>query len=162
MELINRCIAHDVQQVHPELRFHLQPSSSIGTAGSERCSLYRDECGGTSYRPGDLFSILVSCCSTLSSYQTHCRQDFPDEYRRWDSCDPFNLFEAPITTYIPPNSKSIETNLKAEARMATLLMIWTDCDREGEHIGSEIVAVCRKVNPRIVVKRARFSAIIAK
>lgn len=40
-------------------------------------------------------------------------------------------------------------------------MIWTDCDREGEHIGSEIMAVCRKANPRIRVKRARFSAIIA-
>lgn len=40
-------------------------------------------------------------------------------------------------------------------------MIWTDCDREGEHIGSEIVAVCRRSNPNIIVKRARFSAIIA-
>lgn len=40
-------------------------------------------------------------------------------------------------------------------------MIWTDCDREGEHIGSEIVKVCREGNPRIIVKRARFSAIIA-
>lgn len=41
-------------------------------------------------------------------------------------------------------------------------MIWTDCDREGEHIGSEVAQVCRKANPRIIVKRARFSAIIAK
>lgn len=40
-------------------------------------------------------------------------------------------------------------------------MIWTDCDREGEHIGSEVAQICRKANPRIVVKRARFSAIIA-
>lgn len=48
----------------------------------------------------------------------------------------------------------------AEARKADQLMIWTDCDREGEHIGSEIANVCRKANPRIVIKRARFSAII--
>lgn len=41
-------------------------------------------------------------------------------------------------------------------------MIWTDCDREGEHIGSEVADICRKANPRIIVKRARFSAIIAK
>lgn len=39
-------------------------------------------------------------------------------------------------------------------------MIWTDCDREGEHIGSEVAQVCRKANPRIRVKRAKFSAII--
>lgn len=57
--------------------------------------------------------------------------------------------------------KKIERNLQTESRRADLLMIWTDCDREGEHIGSEIAAVCRKANPRIVVKRARFSAIIA-
>lgn len=49
-----------------------------------------------------------------------------------------------------------------EARQATHLMIWTDCDREGEAIGHEIVQVCRKANPRLIVKRARFSAIIAK
>lgn len=56
--------------------------------------------------------------------------------------------------------KPIEKNLQREARQADILMIWTDCDREGEHIGSEIVDVCRKVNRRIIVKRARFSAII--
>ncbi len=41
-------------------------------------------------------------------------------------------------------------------------MIWTDCDREGEHIGSEIVGVCRKGKEGLRVKRARFSAIIPK
>lgn len=41
-----------------------------------------------------------------------------------------------------------------------MLMIWTDCDREGEHIGAEIASVCRRVKGNIVVKRARFSAII--
>lgn len=57
--------------------------------------------------------------------------------------------------------KGVERNLQTEARNADLLMIWTDCDREGEHIGSEIMKVCRKVNARLIVKRARFSAIIA-
>lgn len=50
----------------------------------------------------------------------------------------------------------------SEARGADMLMIWTDCDREGEHIGSEIVTVCRKAKRNIIVKRARFSAIIAQ
>ncbi|KAG6875307.1 hypothetical protein C0993_009864, partial [Termitomyces sp. T159_Od127] len=49
-----------------------------------------------------------------------------------------------------------------QARRADTLMIWTDCDREGEHIGMEIVNVCRKAKRNIVVKRARFSAIIAQ
>jgi len=57
--------------------------------------------------------------------------------------------------------KAVERNLQQEARNADLLLIWTDCDREGEHIGSEVAEVCRRANPRIRVKRARFSAIIA-
>jgi DNA topoisomerase-3 len=86
--------------------------------------------------------------------------DFPDEYRQWNSCDPITLFDAPIHSSVPADSKSIERNLLTEARTADTLMIWTDCDREGENIGSEIVKVCRKSRPQIVVKRARFSAII--
>ena len=40
-----------------------------------------------------------------------------------------------------------------------MLIIWTDCDREGEHIGSEIVEICRGSNPRLDVYRARYSAV---
>lgn len=60
----------------------------------------------------------------------------------------------------PQSLQQLEQNLKAEARRADLLMIWTDCDREGEHIGYEVVEVCRQVNPRLRVRRARFSALI--
>ncbi|WVO16515.1 hypothetical protein L204_104193 [Cryptococcus depauperatus] len=86
--------------------------------------------------------------------------DFHDNYRKWSACEPFALFEAPIVNFIPPALKAVEQNLQNEARRADVLMIWTDCDREGEHIGSEVVEVCRKVNRGILVKRARFSAII--
>jgi DNA topoisomerase III len=44
-----------------------------------------------------------------------------------------------------------------EAKYARALFIWTDCDREGEHIGSEIEKAARKGNAQIQVKRARFS-----
>lgn len=39
------------------------------------------------------------------------------------------------------------------------LIIWTDCDREGENIGYEIIEVCRTVKPNIKVFRAKFSEI---
>jgi DNA topoisomerase-3 len=98
---------------------------------------------------------------TVTSVSGHLlAHDFPDEYRQWNSCDPITLFDAPIHSAVPTPSKSIEHNLLTEARTADTLMIWTDCDREGENIGSEIVKVCRKSRPHIVVKRARFSAII--
>ena len=59
------------------------------------------------------------------------------------------------------DKKAIAANLEREARGAQKLIIWIDCDREGEAIGKEIQDICRKVNPRIEVKRARFSAVIA-
>ncbi|KAI0032905.1 DNA topoisomerase [Vararia minispora EC-137] len=88
--------------------------------------------------------------------------DFDENHRKWNSCDPFALFDAPVITDVDKDKKAIATNLQNEARRAQQLMIWTDCDREGENIGAEIVKVCRKTNPAIPVKRARFSAIIAQ
>ncbi|KAJ7899089.1 prokaryotic type I DNA topoisomerase, partial [Mycena leptocephala] len=88
--------------------------------------------------------------------------DFPDTHRKWYSCDPISLFDVAVESFISKDSKSIESNLAAEARRADMLMIWTDCDREGEHIGSEVKRVCRRAKPNITVKRARFSAIIAQ
>lgn len=41
------------------------------------------------------------------------------------------------------------------------MIIWTDCDREGENIGFEIIDVCRAVKPNIPVYRAKFSEITA-
>ncbi|KDR67536.1 hypothetical protein GALMADRAFT_79789 [Galerina marginata CBS 339.88] len=88
--------------------------------------------------------------------------DFGDRHRKWNSCDAFELFDAPVETLIPSDKKAIEQNLLTQARRADVLMIWTDCDREGEHIGMEVARVCRKAKPTIRIKRARFSAIIAQ
>jgi DNA topoisomerase-3 len=97
--------------------------------------------------------------SVLGHLTTHA---FGEAYRIWHSCDPFALFDAPVYSQIPADNKSIERNLINEAKRSNMLMIWTDCDREGEHIGSEVARVCRGAKRDIVVKRARFSAIIAQ
>lgn len=55
------------------------------------------------------------------------------------------------------DKKAIAKNITDQAKYARLLVIWTDCDREGEHIGGEIVDAARKGNAHIQVKRARFS-----
>ncbi|KAF8149452.1 DNA topoisomerase [Crassisporium funariophilum] len=88
--------------------------------------------------------------------------DFYDTHRKWHSCDSFELFDAPVETMVPPDKKGVEQNLLTQARSADVLMIWTDCDREGEHIGMEVARVCRRAKANIRVKRARFSAIIAQ
>lgn len=50
-------------------------------------------------------------------------------------------------------------NIASEARNARVLFIWTDCDREGEYIGTEVRDIALKANPHIIVKRAKFSNI---
>lgn len=89
-------------------------------------------------------------------------QDFTDRHRKWSSCDPSELWDAPTVVSVPEKNKPIERNILSLARRAHTVMIWTDCDREGEHIGLEVVEVCRKVKANITVRRARFSAIIAQ
>ncbi|KAG6836236.1 hypothetical protein H0H93_009928 [Arthromyces matolae] len=108
------------------------------------------------YPQTDSFFTVTCVAGHLTS------NDFSDAHRKWNSCDPFDLFDAPVETFIPSDKKAIEENLLAQARRADMLMIWTDCDREGEHIGLEIVRVCKKAKRNIDVKRARFSAIIAQ
>lgn len=39
------------------------------------------------------------------------------------------------------------------------MIIWTDCDREGENIGFEIIKVCTDIKPNLQIYRARFSEI---
>ena len=55
--------------------------------------------------------------------------------------------------------KAIADNLRKLGRTSQLLVIWTDNDLEGENIGAEVVQVVKSVNPRIVIKRARFSVV---
>lgn len=82
--------------------------------------------------------------------------DFGPAFKKWTAETLDALFTAPIIKTVNPKLKALEDNLKAQARMADLLVIWTDCDREGENIGAEVAQVCRAINPRIIVKRGIF------
>lgn len=84
--------------------------------------------------------------------------DFEERYRKWHSCNPSQLFEARILTKVAEDKKAIADNIARQAQLNDALFIWTDCDREGEHIGSEVRDIARGGNPNIQVKRARFHA----
>ena len=84
------------------------------------------------------------------------------EHRSWAQTNPITLFDAPVTTFVPDDKADVARNLKREALGAKVLVIWTDCDREGEAIGGEIVATVRTVVPDITVRRARFSGLVER
>lgn len=103
--------------------------------------------------------------------------DFNSGYKNWSYPPPVTLFGAPITTFVSnvsitdvglfmkhaaefvQDKGTVAKNIEEQARYCRALFIWTDCDREGEHIGGEIRDAAKKGNPQIEVKRAQFSNI---
>ncbi|KAJ5834601.1 DNA topoisomerase type IA [Penicillium robsamsonii] len=83
--------------------------------------------------------------------------DFDRQYKGWQSCPPGVLFEAPVQETVDKDKLPIADNIRDQAKYSKALFIWTDCDREGEHIGSEVRNQAKAGNARIEVKRAKFS-----
>ena len=53
----------------------------------------------------------------------------------------------------------IVDNLEEQSKNAEELVLWLDCDMEGEAIAKEVEELCTKFNPHLVVRRARFSSL---
>ncbi|XP_070617542.1 DNA topoisomerase 3-alpha [Erythrolamprus reginae] len=105
-----------------------------------------------------LFNQNVTLIMTSVSGHLLSR-DFKAPFRKWHSCNPLVLFDAEIEKFCPENYMDIKRTLEREVRPCQALVIWTDCDREGENIGFEIIHVCKAVKPNLQVFRARFSEI---
>ncbi len=60
-----------------------------------------------------------------------------------------------------PNGDMIDLvrNLEILARSASCLVLWLDCDREGEAIAYEVIEIATRVNSNLTIRRARFSAV---
>ncbi|KAK7939409.1 hypothetical protein WMY93_002735 [Mugilogobius chulae] len=97
---------------------------------------------------------------TMTSVSGHLLGvEFKAQFQKWHSCNPVLLFDAEVEKYCPDNMIQIKRTLEKEARQCQALIIWTDCDREGENIGFEIIDVCKAVKTNIQVYRAKFSEI---
>jgi DNA topoisomerase-3 len=69
--------------------------------------------------------------------------EFHEQFRKWWSCHPVQLFDLPVERGVEEeNMINIKKSLEKEVRGCKLLIIWTDCDREGENIGMEVVTMC--------------------
>ncbi|CAG2100204.1 unnamed protein product [Medioppia subpectinata] len=102
---------------------------------------------------GDCRMVMTSVCGHLFNY------DFTSDHKKWWSCEPKSLFQAPIVQTCNDSNQRIKSTLEREAKRCQVLIIWTDCDREGENIGFEVITVCRAANPRLDIFRAHFSEI---
>jgi DNA topoisomerase III len=85
--------------------------------------------------------------------------DFGQEYG-WSNCAPIKLFDAPIETFYKDDMEGLERMLAQQSKNVQAVILWLDCDREGEAIGHEVREVCLKSNPRLQIYRARFSTVL--
>ncbi|KOM41096.1 hypothetical protein LR48_Vigan04g129400 [Vigna angularis] len=103
------------------------------------------------------------CHMLFTSVTGHLMElEFDERYRKWHACNPADLFRAPVHKSVPEDKKDIKRTLEEEARRCQWLVLWLDCDREGENIAFEVIDVCTAVNPHLTIKRARFSALIER
>lgn len=93
--------------------------------------------------------------------------DFPKEFNNWDLVDPIQLFDAPIIKEEANPKTYIVKHLKNEAKDVDAIVLWLDCDREGENICFEVLS-CTKIHMNTSnnkqkksdnIYRAKFSAI---
>ncbi|KAG2490592.1 hypothetical protein HYH03_010985 [Edaphochlamys debaryana] len=92
--------------------------------------------------------------------------DFTAAFNSWDKVDPAQLYDAP-TVKLESNPKAhVCEHLQRESRGCDVLVLWLDCDREGENICFEVMdnvlpSMRRGAPGQQTVFRARFSAITA-
>lgn len=98
------------------------------------------------------------CTVTMTAVLGHITTVDFDAAHAWGKCPPGRLFEAPLVTRLAEDSeqrsRKIRDNIRKEARAADQLMIWTDCDREGEYIAWEIANAAHEGNARLAVAAA--------
>ncbi|KAH0484084.1 MAG: hypothetical protein KVP17_004015 [Porospora cf. gigantea B] len=84
--------------------------------------------------------------------------EFEATHRNW-GIDPATLFDAPVQKHVPPEKAPLKQNLQRLSASSDFLILWLDCDREGENIASEVRQLCVEANPGLKVLRAVFSAL---
>jgi len=76
--------------------------------------------------------------------------------------DPEQLFDVPTVKEVEETSQKMRVvdHLKELSKDCQYLMLWLDCDREGENICYEVMSVCRENFPDDRnIYRAKFSAL---
>eukprot|EP00897_Mesotaenium_endlicherianum_P006293 jgi/Mesen1/5692/ME000288S04901 len=125
---------------------------------------YRSREGRSRYNKVFEFGYTIGgqqCNMAMTSVAGHLMEmDFEDQYRKWHSCDPAQLYDLPVRKKVPEDKLALKQTLQEESRGAQWLVLWLDCDREGENIAYEVLDVCVGSNRRLDIFRAHFSALI--
>jgi DNA topoisomerase-3 len=108
----------------------------------------------------------MECIYRITSVTGHVFSlDFPPSYQQWDSVEPVDLFKAPVMS-TAEGKGAIVKHLEKSAINMDYLVLWLDCDREGENICFEVIRCVEKHMNRDTkgqkIYRAKFSAVTSK
>lgn len=104
-----------------------------------------------------------SVCFAMTSVIGHVfNVDFPSAYQSWQ-VDPSELFWVDVKRSEANPKARVVRHLECEARGADELVLWLDCDREGENICFEVIdCVCVMRRARSLDRRiARLNSLLA-
>ena len=109
--------------------------------------------GKSKYNPVFEFDYQVNgerCKLRVTSVLGHIMGlKYPDHCKNWQQTDMESLYTIPLEKVPIENSKKVVENIVAQSRDIDHLIIWTDCDREGEAIGFDIIDLVKKNKPRL-------------
>ncbi|XP_015173858.1 PREDICTED: DNA topoisomerase 3-beta-1 [Polistes dominula] len=90
--------------------------------------------------------------------------DFIGKYNNWDKVDPVELFSCPTEKKEAAPKLAIPYFLAKQGAYCDYLILWLDCDKEGENICFEVIHAIQKVKKLSPndIWRAKFSAITNK
>lgn len=63
--------------------------------------------------------------------------------------DPALLFQAPTVRKLEKQSRAVATNLAGVSKNMDFMVLWLDCDKEGENICFEVLDVCKRNIPKV-------------
>jgi DNA topoisomerase III len=113
---------------------------------------------GRNQPPGPLASHTMITTSVRGHLAT---TDFPKDYG-WSRVDPIQLFDAPLEVTYSDDMQPLQAMLCRLSRDVGAVILWLDCDREGEAIADEVRHVCVEANRNLepFVYRAKFSTVL--
>lgn len=127
--------------------------------------------GGVRFAEVHFFRRIIPNVGYRDIYVTNVsghitQQEFRgNEHKDWFAVPFAALMDESLTTVhdiLAPSNEHLVNNLRTYARKCQYLVLWLDCDDEGEYISFEVEQICLQVNPNMTVKRARFAALITQ
>lgn len=70
--------------------------------------------------------------------------EFDQKYKQWKGYESIELLtKAPVYQKVITDKVPLANNLKRLSRHSDVVILWLDCDREGEAIAFEVIDICK-------------------